>query len=337
MRPAATSRRRSARAWPRPRSRRSSTAPRSTSTGPIDHDATVAIITANSDEGREVLRHSTSHLMAQAVFDLFPGAKYAIGPAIADGFYYDFELPDGQHFSETDLERIEARMREIVAEDEPFVREEYDFDRGLELFADQPFKQEIIRNVSSGAAERGRRGRGHRRRHGRRLQEPARRRQRRVRRPVPRSARPVDRQARRVQADEGRGRVLAGRREAPDAPADLRHRVGERQGAEGVPAPARGGRAPRPPQARRRARPLLVPGRDRLRARGLPSEGRHGPPDHGGVLAASATSTRATTSSTRRTSRSRTSSRRAGTSTGTPTACTRRWSSTAARTTTSSR
>ena len=140
---------------------------------PIDHDANVAIITANSDEGREVLRHSTSHLMAQAVFDLFPGAKYAIGPAIADGFYYDFELPDGQHFSDTDLERIEARMREIVAEDEPFVREEYDFDRGLELFADQPYKQEIIRNVSVRRGRRRGRGRGHRRRHGRRLQEPA--------------------------------------------------------------------------------------------------------------------------------------------------------------------
>src|SRR5262245_36057404 len=120
---------------------------------PIDHDASVGIITATSDEGREVLRHSTSHLMAQAVFDLFPGAKYAIGPAIADGFYYDFELPDGQHFSESDLERIEARMREIVAEDEPFVREEYDLDAGLELFADQPFKQEIIRNVTGGAAD----------------------------------------------------------------------------------------------------------------------------------------------------------------------------------------
>ena len=270
--------------------------PRWTSARPIDHDATVAIITANSDEGREVLRHSTSHLMAQAVFDLFPGAKYAIGPAIADGFYYDFELPDGQHFTDSDLERIEARMREIVAEDEPFVREEYDFDRGLELFADQPYKQEIIRNVS--ARCRGRRGRGRGR--------PATARSastrtstpdgtRRVRRPVPRSARAVDRQARRVQADEGRRRVLAGRREAPDAPADLRHRVGERQGAEGVPAPARGGRAARPPQARRRARPVLVPRRDRLRARGLPPEGRHGPPDHGGVLARSATSRRATT------------------------------------------
>jgi threonyl-tRNA synthetase len=120
---------------------------------PIDQDAEVAIVTANTDEGREVLRHSTSHLMAQAVFDLFPGAKYAIGPAIADGFYYDFELPDGRHFTDADLEAIEARMREIVAEDEPFVREEYDVDRGLELFADQPFKQEIIRNVSAGRAE----------------------------------------------------------------------------------------------------------------------------------------------------------------------------------------
>jgi threonyl-tRNA synthetase len=119
---------------------------------PIDHDANVAIITKASDEGREILRHSTSHLMAQAVFDLFPGAKYAIGPAIADGFYYDFELPDGRHFTEDDLERIEARMREIVAEDEPFVREEYDVDAGLELFADQPFKQEIIRNVTTGSA-----------------------------------------------------------------------------------------------------------------------------------------------------------------------------------------
>ncbi|MGZ6963896.1 MAG: threonine--tRNA ligase [Acidimicrobiia bacterium] len=122
-------------------------------TRPIEHDANVAIVTANTDEGREVLRHSTSHLMAQAVFDLFPGAKYAIGPAISDGFYYDFELPDGRHFSETDLERIENRMREIVSEDEPFVREEYDFDQGLELFADQPYKQEIIRNVSAGAAD----------------------------------------------------------------------------------------------------------------------------------------------------------------------------------------
>ena len=93
--------------------------------------------------------------MAQAVFDLFPGAKYAIGPAIADGFYYDFELPNGQHFTDDDLERIEARMREIVKEDQAFVRAEYGAEEGLALFADQPFKVEIIRNVTSGSVEEG--------------------------------------------------------------------------------------------------------------------------------------------------------------------------------------
>ncbi|MEP6626286.1 MAG: TGS domain-containing protein, partial [Acidimicrobiia bacterium] len=120
---------------------------------PIDHDAAVAVVTGPSDEGREILRHSTSHLLAQAVFDLFPGAKYAIGPAISDGFYYDFELPDGAHFSDSDLERIDARMREIIKEDQPFEREERNAAEGQALFADQPFKLEIIANVTSGAAD----------------------------------------------------------------------------------------------------------------------------------------------------------------------------------------
>jgi threonyl-tRNA synthetase len=114
---------------------------------PIAHDAAVSIVTPDTPDGREVLRHSTAHVMAQAVTDLFPGARYAIGPAIADGFYYDFELPDGRHFTEDDLGRIEARMREIVASDEPFVREEVDRDEGLRLFADQPYKVEIIERV----------------------------------------------------------------------------------------------------------------------------------------------------------------------------------------------
>ena len=116
---------------------------------PIEHDAHVAIITPDTDDGREVLRHSTAHVMAQAVSDLFPGAQYAIGPAIADGFYYDFALPGGAHFSADDLERIEARMREIVKVDEPFVREEVDRDAALTLFADQPYKVEIIERVDA--------------------------------------------------------------------------------------------------------------------------------------------------------------------------------------------
>src|SRR5205807_1274629 len=114
---------------------------------PLSDGATVSIVTANTEEGRYVLRHSTAHVLAQAVCDLFPGARYAIGPPIADGFYYDFELPGGAHFSDDDLERIEARMREIVSQDQPFVRQELSKDEGLALFSDQPYKVEIIEGV----------------------------------------------------------------------------------------------------------------------------------------------------------------------------------------------
>jgi threonyl-tRNA synthetase len=93
----------------------------------------------------EVLRHSTAHVMAQAVCDLWPGAKYAIGPPIEDGFYYDFDLPE--QLTPDDLPRIEARMREIVAADQPFSREEVGRDEALRRFADNPYKVEIIEGV----------------------------------------------------------------------------------------------------------------------------------------------------------------------------------------------
>ena len=118
---------------------------------PLQSGDSVAIVTPASAEGREVLRHSTAHVLAQAVCRLWPGAHYAIGPAITDGFYYDFELPNGEHFSENDMERIEEMMRTIVSEDQPFVRSEHSIDEGLALFADQPFKTEIITSVSTGA------------------------------------------------------------------------------------------------------------------------------------------------------------------------------------------
>jgi threonyl-tRNA synthetase len=111
--------------------------------------AAVSVVTAGTPEGRYVLRHSTAHVMAQAVTQLWPGAKYAIGPPIEDGFYYDFELPGGTHFSDEDLVRIEARMREIIDEDQPFVREEHGIADGLALFADQPYKREIIEAVDA--------------------------------------------------------------------------------------------------------------------------------------------------------------------------------------------
>jgi threonyl-tRNA synthetase len=118
-------------------------------TAPLADGAQVAIITDGSAEGRHVLRHSTAHVLAQAVTDLWPGARYAIGPPIEDGFYYDFDLPGGAHFSDDDLARIEARMGEIVAEDQPFVREEHTIEEGLALFADQPYKREIIEGVDA--------------------------------------------------------------------------------------------------------------------------------------------------------------------------------------------
>src|SRR5271157_3031090 len=120
---------------------------------PLPDGAKVSIVTADSEAGRAVLRHSTAHVMAQAVRRLWPGAKYAIGPVIENGFYYDFELPDGAHFSDDDLERIEAEMQDIIKEDQLFTRHEHTLDEGLEIFADQPFKEEIIRAVGSGAAE----------------------------------------------------------------------------------------------------------------------------------------------------------------------------------------
>ncbi len=116
-------------------------------TTPLTNGATVAIITGDSDEGRHVLRHSTSHVMAQAVLQLFPGAKYSIGPAITDGFYYDFELPANKTFSEDDLVLVEARMRQIMSANQPFIRSEMSIDDALALFADQPYKCEIIERV----------------------------------------------------------------------------------------------------------------------------------------------------------------------------------------------
>ena len=122
---------------------------------PLGDGQEVAVVTADSEVGRHVLRHSTAHVLAQAVTGLWPGAKYAIGPAIENGFYYDFDLPGGAHFSEEDLRTIEARMREIVTEDQPFLREELSIDEGLELFADQPYKREIIERVDAADEEEG--------------------------------------------------------------------------------------------------------------------------------------------------------------------------------------
>jgi threonyl-tRNA synthetase len=119
----------------------------------------VAIITADSDLGLYTIRHSTAHVLAQAVLDLFPEATFGIGPPVEDGFYYDFELPGGAAFTPDDLDRIEARMREIIDERQAFVRDEIPADVAREVFAGHRFKLEIIDDAStdpmSGTGDRG--------------------------------------------------------------------------------------------------------------------------------------------------------------------------------------
>jgi len=108
----------------------------------LSNGQTVEIITDRSPEALHILRHSTAHVMAEAVKDLFPMAKFGIGPAIEDGFYYDFEV--GRPFTPEDLAAIEERMRQIVAEDKPFKRTVLDKLEAWDAFEEQPFKRELI-------------------------------------------------------------------------------------------------------------------------------------------------------------------------------------------------
>jgi len=95
----------------------------------------------------EALRHSASHIMAEAVQSLFPEAKFGIGPAIEDGFYYDFDLP--RPLGVEDLPAVEARMREIIAANLPFSSEEISINEANKLFADQPYKIELIKDLGA--------------------------------------------------------------------------------------------------------------------------------------------------------------------------------------------
>ena len=111
--------------------------------------ATVEIITTKSPEALEIMRHSAAHIMAEAVQALYPDVLIAFGPATEDGFFYDFELPHS--ISENDFEAIEAKMAEIIAANEPFVREVVSREQAKKIFADQRFKVEHIDDLAPDA------------------------------------------------------------------------------------------------------------------------------------------------------------------------------------------
>jgi threonyl-tRNA synthetase len=112
-----------------------------------DADAEVTPVAADTDDGRSVIRHSTAHVLAQAVQGLFPEAKLGIGPPITDGFYYDFAVP--RAFTPDDLEALEKRMRQIVKDGQLFDRRVYESkDQAREELANEPFKLELIDDKS---------------------------------------------------------------------------------------------------------------------------------------------------------------------------------------------
>ena len=122
---------------------------------PLRDGSTVRIVTQKDSDALEHLRHSTAHVLAQAVLELWPGATFAGGPPIDDGFYYDFELPDKSGFTDEDLERIDAKMREIISEDQSFERFELPLAEARELMADHPYKQAYMELAAEGDHEAG--------------------------------------------------------------------------------------------------------------------------------------------------------------------------------------
>ncbi|MDN3555191.1 threonine--tRNA ligase [Halomonas maura] len=116
----------------------------------IDHDAEVAIITARDPEGLEIIRHTCAHLVGHAVKQLYPDAKMAIGPVIEDGFYYDIDF--GRSVTPEDLEAIEQRMKALIETGYDVVREYVDRDQAMLTFLhrDEPYKQEIVREIPEG-------------------------------------------------------------------------------------------------------------------------------------------------------------------------------------------
>ena len=118
---------------------------------PVHDGERVEILTDRTEGALDLIRHDAAHVMATAIMELYPGTKISIGPPIENGFYYDFEFPDGVKVTDQDFERIEERMREHVKADEPFERTDVTPEEALERFSreGQDYKVELIRDLTS--------------------------------------------------------------------------------------------------------------------------------------------------------------------------------------------
>jgi threonyl-tRNA synthetase len=115
---------------------------------PLDGGGEFEVVTRDSADGLEVLRHSTAHAMAQAILELYPGSRLTIGPPVENGFFYDIEVAG--RITDEDLPRIEERMREIAGRDLPIEREEISKRQARALYADNPYKLEIVEGLEDG-------------------------------------------------------------------------------------------------------------------------------------------------------------------------------------------
>ena len=209
---------------------------------PIDRDARIEFLDRDDPRSLELIRHDCAHVLAEAVQALCPGTQVTIGPVIENGFYYDFsrETP----FTPEDFPTIEAKMREIIARDAPFTKEVWKREECAPLFADkgETYKVELVDAIPPGEDLKiYRQGdwfdlcRG----------------------PHMTSTGKVGTAFKLMKVA---GAYWRGDSEQPDADPHLRHRLGEPGGPRRLPAPARGGRAPRPPPARPRDGPVPLPG-----------------------------------------------------------------------------
>src|SRR3954464_639613 len=116
---------------------------------PLPDGAPINIVTNRSPRALELIRHDAAHVLAAAVLDLYPGTKISIGPPIEDGFYYDFEFPDGVAISDRDFEALDAKMREHIKADEPFVRQDVTAGEAIQRFVKegQDYKVELIEDL----------------------------------------------------------------------------------------------------------------------------------------------------------------------------------------------